>query len=220
MVRGDQSMGQCQSRPSFISGCHRNTVSFHRWVHLSPALEEPGFSKAGCKYIAAPLVLVLNLVSHDSCSTITSGLNLLRRRYQQVDFYLTRRGIKKLKLDLTVIPEVAETWSDPHLTSLPVKAGYLATQLNKFMNLPDPNQRAAAIRRLCKTTALGDLLERNTLKSDVFCALVSVYIIGKISEYSQERLQSFPVPYSVIEGLIKDLFGEEDEEAHEVEAES
>ena len=125
-----------------------------------------------------------------------------------------------MKLDLTAIPEIAEIWRDPQLTSPAAKAGYLAAKLSKFMNPPDPNQRAAPIRRLCKTTALGDLLERTTLNSDVFCVLVSAYVVGKSSEYSQERLQSFPVPYSVIEGVIKDLFGEEDEEAHEVKVES
>ena len=54
-------------------------------------------------------------------------------------------------------------------------------------------------------------LENNSLDSDVFCALVSAYVVEKTQEYSQERFQSFPVPYSVIEEIVKDLIGEEEE---------
>ena len=125
-----------------------------------------------------------------------------------------------MKLNLTVIPEVAETWNNPYLTSPLTKAGYLAAKLNRFMNPQESNQRVNSIRQLCVTTAIRDLLESNTLNSDVFCALVSAYVVEKTPEYNQERFQSFPVPYSVIERVAKDLFGEEDEEAHEVEAES
>ena len=50
------------------------------------------------------------------------------------------------------------------------------------------------------------------MNSDVFCALVSAYVVENTEEYSQELLLSFPVPYSVIEEIVKDLIGEEEEE--------
>lgn len=119
-----------------------------------------------------------------------------------------------MKLNLTVIPEVAETWNNGYLTSPLAKVGFLAAKMNKFINPHDTNQRGIFIQQLCMTTAVRNLLDSNTLDSDVFCALVSEYVVEKAQEYNQERFQSFPVPYSVIEEVAKDLFGEEDEEAH------
>ena len=129
-----------------------------------------------------------------------------------------------MKLDLTVVPNIEATWDNPYLTSRLTKAGYLAAQLNKFINSPEaiqqPQIRSSLINQLCKTKAINVLLESNTLDSDVFCALVSAYVVEKSQEYSQERLQSFPVPYSVIGKVVKDLIGEENEDTNESESES
>ena len=83
------------------------------------------------------------------------------------------------------------------------------------MNSHDPTQRANVIGQLCGTVAIRVLLESSTLNSDVFCALVSAYVVENAQEYSQERFQSFPVPYSVIEEIVKDLIGEEEKEFQE-----
>ena len=117
-----------------------------------------------------------------------------------------------MKLNLTVVPNVEETWNNSYLTSSIKKACYLAAQLSKLMNSHDANQRANSIGQLCGTVAIRVLLEGSTLNSDVFCALVSAYVVENTQEYSQERFQSFPVPYSVIEEIVKDLIGEEEEE--------
>ena len=125
-----------------------------------------------------------------------------------------------MKLNLTVVPNVEGTWNNPYLTSPLTKAGYLAAQLNKLMNSSDANQRVSSIRQLCETVAVRVLLENNTLNSDVFCSLVSAYVIEQTQEYSQERFQSFPVPYSVIEDIVKDLIGKENEDTNESKSES
>ena len=123
-----------------------------------------------------------------------------------------------MKLNLTVVPNVEGTWNIPYLTSSIKKACYLAAQLSKLMNSHDANQRAISIQQLCGTVAIRVLLEGSTLNSDVFCALVSVYVVENTQEYSQERFQSFPVPYSVIEEIVKDLIGEEEEEFQEADS--
>ena len=123
-----------------------------------------------------------------------------------------------MKLNLAVVPNVEETWNNPYLTSPVKRACYLAAQLSKLMGSPDANQRANFIRQLCSTPAIRILIENNTLDGDVFCALVSAYVVEKTQEYSQERFQSFPVPYSVIEEIVKDLIGEEEEESQEADS--
>ena len=122
-----------------------------------------------------------------------------------------------MKLNLTVVPNVEETWNNPYLTSPLIKVGYLAEQLGKLMNQHDANQRLNFIRQLCPTTAIRVLLENNTLNGDVFCALVSAYVVEETREYNRERFQSFPVPYSVVEEIVKDLIGEENEDTDESE---
>ena len=120
-----------------------------------------------------------------------------------------------MKLNLAAVPNVEETWNNPYLTSDIAKAGYLAAQLNKFLNTQEANQRANPVQQLCMTRAIRDLLQSRTLNGEVFCALVSAYVVEKTQEYSRERFQSFPVPYGVIEDMVKDLIGEENEDTNE-----
>ena len=126
-----------------------------------------------------------------------------------------------MKLNLTFVPGVQETWNNLYLTSSLTKAGYLAAQLNKFINPPDENTRNRAIQTLCSATPIvQEVLRNNTLDRDVFCALVAAYVIENAPDYDGERLSSFPIPYRVIEEIVKDLFGEENEDNNESEPES
>ena len=174
--------------------------------------------KVAGKGTIVSVLRIIKCISNNLCSVVTSAFNFLRRRYRQADFYLTRRGIRKMKLNLTLVPNVEGTWNSPYLTSSIKKACYLAAQLSKLMNSHDANQRAISIQQLCGTAAIRVLLEGSTLNSDVFCALVSAYVVENTQEYSQERFQSFPIPYSVIEEIVKDLIGEEEEEFQEADS--
>ena len=126
-----------------------------------------------------------------------------------------------MKLNLTAVPNVAETWNNPYFTSSLIKAGYLAAQLNKFMNPSDENTRNRSIQTLCSATPIvQEVLGNNTLDRDVFCALVAAYVIKNAPEYDGERPRSFPIPYRVIKEIIGDLFGREEEESQEADSES
>ena len=125
-----------------------------------------------------------------------------------------------MKLNLTVVPNVAETWNNPYFTSSLIKAGYLAAQLNKFMNSSDEPTRNRSIHALCSATPIvQEVLKNNTLDRDVFCALVAAYVIKNAPDYDGERLRSFPIPYRVIKEITGDLFGRE-EEPQEADSES
>ena len=125
-----------------------------------------------------------------------------------------------MKLNLTVVPGVQETWNNRYLTSSLTKAGHLAAQLNKFMNPSDENARNRSIQTLCSATPIvQEVLRNNTLDRDVFCALVAAYVIENVPDYDVEHLRSFPIPYSILEEIIGDLFGRE-EESQEADSES
>ena len=125
-----------------------------------------------------------------------------------------------MKLNLTAVPNVAETWNNPYFTSSLIKAGYLAAQLNKFMNPSDEPTRNRSIQALCSATPIvQEVLKNNTLDRDVFCALVAAYVIKNAPDYDGERLRSFPIPYRVMKEIIGDLFGRE-EEPQEADSES
>ena len=115
-----------------------------------------------------------------------------------------------MRLDLTAIPGVADTWANPYLQSDLEKAGYLTSILTEFMNGRDENQRNTYLQLLCDSTPIAQiLLEKNTLDRRTFFALVSAYVVDTTAEYDEESFASFPIPYSVIEKIIRDLFGEE-----------
>ena len=120
-----------------------------------------------------------------------------------------------MKVNLNVIPNVSRTWTDSYLDGNLAKAGFLTANMVKFLNLADANQQAGCIQQLVgQTPAVKDLLVAKTLDMDIFCALVAEYVIEKSSDYDEGEFSAFPVPYSpvpysVVERLIKDLFGEE-----------
>ena len=125
-----------------------------------------------------------------------------------------------MKLNLTVVPNVQETWNNPYLTSSLTRAGYLAAQLNKFMNPSDENTRNRSTQSLWSATPIvQEVLRNNTLDRDVFCAMVAAYVIENAPDYDGERLRSFPIPYSILEEIIGDLFGRE-AESQEADSES
>lgn len=138
------------------------------------------------------------------------GLRNLRRLNSRVNFYLLKRGVMTMKVNLNVIPEVSRTWGETYLDGRLAKAGFLTANMVKFLNPADANQQAGRIQQLvAQTPAVKDLLVAKTLDMDIFCALVAEYVIEKSSDYDQGEFSAFPVPYSVVERMIKDLFGEE-----------
>ena len=115
---------------------------------------------------------------------------------------------------INVIPNVPQIWTDPHLNSDLAKAGFLSASIAKYLNQGDEARRNICIQQLVQTPMVKDVLVSNTLNGDLFCALVTAYVVEVTTEYDQETFQSFPVPYSVVEDIVKNLFGEETEEIH------
>lgn len=119
-----------------------------------------------------------------------------------------------MKVNLTVIPNVLQIWTDPHLNSDLAKAGFMSAGIVKYLNQGDEARRTNCIQQLVQTPIVKDVLVSNTLNGDLFWALVTAYVVEATTEYDQETFQSFPVPYSVVEDIVKNLFGEETEEIH------
>ena len=119
-----------------------------------------------------------------------------------------------MKVNLAALPNVSQPWTDPYLSSDLAKAGFLSASIVKFLNQGDPNQRNRNIQQLVRTPIVRDVLVSNALDSDLFSALVAAYVVGARKEFDQETFQSFPVPYSVVEDIVKNLFGGEADEIH------
>ena len=114
-----------------------------------------------------------------------------------------------MRINLSMIPNVSQTWSDPYLNSDLARAGFLSASIVKHLNQGDETRRNSIIQQLVQTPIVKDVLVSNTLNSDLFWALVVAYVVEKATGYDEETLQSFPIPYSVVEGTVKELFGEE-----------
>ena len=119
-----------------------------------------------------------------------------------------------MKVNLTVVPNVPQIWTDPHLNSELTKAAFLSASIVKYLNQGDEARRNNCIQQLVQTPIVKDVLVSNTLDGDLFWALVAAYVVKATKEYDQETFQSFPVPYSVVEDIVKNLFGEEADEIH------
>ena len=119
-----------------------------------------------------------------------------------------------MKVNLHVIPNVPQIWTDPHLNSDLAKAAFLSGSIAKHLNQGDEARRILLIQQFVQTPIVKDVLVSNTLDGDLFWALVTAYVVKVTKEYDQETFQSFPVPYSVVEDIVKNLFGEETEEIH------
>ena len=117
-----------------------------------------------------------------------------------------------MKVNLNTLPNVSQTWTDPYLRSDLAKASFLSASIVKYLYQGDQNQRNNNIRLLAQTPIVRDVLVSNTLNGDLFWALVAAYVVEVTKEYDQENFHSFPVPYSVVEDVVKNLFGEEAEE--------
>ena len=72
------------------------------------------------------------------CRTIS---NTLRKMNIRIRFYLLKRGVMKMKVNLNVIPEVSRTWSETYLDGKLAKAGFLASKMVKFLSVGDANQQ-------------------------------------------------------------------------------
>ena len=119
-----------------------------------------------------------------------------------------------MKVNFNALPNVSQPWTDPYLSSDLAKAGFLSASIFKYLNQGNGAQRGTYIQQLVRTPIVRDVLVSNALDSDLFWALVAAYVVEATKEYDQETFQNFPVPYSVVEDIVKDLFGEEADEIH------
>ena len=119
-----------------------------------------------------------------------------------------------MKVNLTALPNVSQPWTDPYLSSDLAKAGFLSASIVKYLNTGDEAQRNNCIQQLVQTPIVREVLVSHALDGDLFWALVAAHVVKETKEYDQETFQSFPVPYSVVEDIVKNLFGEEADEIH------
>ena len=119
-----------------------------------------------------------------------------------------------MKVNLNALPNLPQVWTDPYLRSDLAKASFLSASIVKYLNQGDANQRTNHIQQLVQTSIVRNVLVANTLDGDLFWSLVVAYVVEVTKEYDQEKFHSFSVPYSVVENIVKDLFGEEAEEIH------
>ena len=117
-----------------------------------------------------------------------------------------------MRVNFNVLPNVSELWTNPYLSSALAKAAFLSANIVKYLNQGDGSQRSTLIGLLVETPIVKDVLVSNTLDGDLFWALVAAHVVEATKEYDQETFRSFPVPYSVVEDVVKNLFGEEAEE--------
>ena len=142
------------------------------------------------------------------------GLNKLQRVRNKVSLYLLKKGVIDMKVNLTALPNVSRSWTDPYLSSDLAKAGFLSASIVKYLNQGGEGQRISFIQRLVQTPIVRDVLASNALDSDLFWALVAAYVVEATKEYDEDTFQSFPVPFRVVEDIVKNLFGEEADEIH------
>lgn len=120
-----------------------------------------------------------------------------------------------MKLNLSTVPRFAEIWEGQYVRSDLSRAALLSSQFYTYLNIEETEQRNRNIRSLVLTAAVRDLLVTKTLVLEVFCALVVEYIVEAVSQSSVEECfgdskgNNFPVPYRVIEPVVKNLIGEE-----------
>ena len=119
-----------------------------------------------------------------------------------------------MKVNLNVVTNVSEILEDPYLRNDLAKAGFLSAKIVKYLNPRDETQRNNHIQQLVQTPIVREVLVSNTLDGDLFGSLVAAYVVEVTKEHDQEKFQSFPIPYSVVEDIVKILFGEEAEAIH------
>ena len=119
-----------------------------------------------------------------------------------------------MKVNLSVVTNVSEILEDPYMRSDLVKAAFLSAKIVKYLNPREENQRNSRIQQFVQTSIVREVLLSNTLDGDVFGSLVAAYVVEVAKEDDQEKFQNFPVPYSLVEDIVKILFGEEVGEIH------
>ena len=72
-----------------------------------------------------------------------------------------------MKVNLNVIPNVSQTWTDPHLNSDLAKAGFLSVSIAKYLNQGDEARHNIFIQQLVQTPIVKDVLVSNTLNGDL-----------------------------------------------------
>ena len=141
--------------------------------------------------------------------TIGSGVWRVKVK---VRFYLWKRGVMDMKLNFNGVPNLKRVWEDEHLDSDLKRASFLSASLVKWLNEGgDVNQRNARIQHLTVATpALKELLVSNTFDLDLFCALVSAFVVRSTAIYREDLFKTFPVPFSEVKTVVSDLFGGEE----------
>ena len=173
-----------------------------------------GNLRQGTSQVLRVLIRCLTYVLRKCRGACSIGLNKLGKVRNRVSLYLLKSGVMDMKVNLNALPNVSRPWTDSYLSSDLAKAGFLSASLIKYVNQGGEANRGTYIQQLVQTPIVRDVLGPNTLDGDLFWALVAAYVIEVTKEYDQEAFQSFPVPYSVVEGIVKDLFGEEADEIH------
>ena len=88
----------------------------------------------------------------------------------------------------------------------------MSARIVKWLNEGgDVNQRNGRILQLTGATpAVKELLISNTLDLDLFCALVSAFVVKSVPVYSEDYFSNFPIPFSEIKKVVSDMFGGEE----------
>ena len=122
-----------------------------------------------------------------------------------------------MKLNLNVVPNVNRVWEDDHLDSDLKRASFLSARIIKWLNEGgDVNQRNARIQHLTGATpAVKELLVSNALDLDLFCALVSAFVVSSTPFYKEDFFHTFPVPFSEVKEVVSDMFGGEEGLVHQ-----
>ena len=117
-----------------------------------------------------------------------------------------------MKLNLNGVPNLKRVWEDEYLDSDLKRASFLSASLVKWLNEGgDIGQRNARIQYLTvDTPALKELLVSDTFDLDLFCAMVSAFVVRSTVFYEEDLFNAFPVPYSEVEKVVSDLFGGEE----------
>ena len=168
--------------------------------------------REGTSQVLQVLIRCLFYVLGKCRGACSVGLNKLPKVRNRVSLYLLKRGVMDMKVNLNVLPNLSQTWADPYLRSDLAKASFLSASIVKYLHQGDENLRNAYIQQLVQTPIVRDVLVSNTLDGDLFWAQVAAYVVEVTKIYDQENFLSFPVPYSVVEDVVKNLFGEEAEE--------
>lgn len=147
------------------------------------------------------------------------GYRVLHQRVMstrtKVELFLLRKGGAVVRLNLSTNPGFAEIWKAQHINTDLSRVGLLSLRLYSYLHSEDNAQQSQNISSFVLTHAVKDLLVSGTFDLELFCTLVAEYIVETgprtlpwdLSDGDPDN--SFPVPFDVIEPVVRDLIGEE-----------